>query len=172
MSAVQDDTRLEPEQLICRYQAGIWRYLCFLGASSSEADDLVQETFLAVLRGTFQQRSDHETAAYLRTVARNQLLMARRRQGRQPGSVQLELAESVWAEVTGPDGLSNYLDALRDCLDSLTERSRQAIQLFYRDEQARVEIAQQLKMKPDGIKSLLRRSRERLRECVERKVKS
>lgn len=172
MTAVRDQTNLEPGQLVCRYQAGVWRYLRFLGASAVEADDLVQETFLAVLRGKFEQRSPPETAAYLRKVARNQLLMARRRQGRELNTVQLEAAEAMWGRVAGADGLADYLDALRDCLAALTDRSRRAMELFYRDDRTRAEVAEQLDMKPDGIKSMLRRTRDRLRACVERKVKS
>ena len=71
-----DRVALEPAELVRRYQTGVWRYLRFLGARTAEVDDLVQETFLAVLRGNFEYRSDPQTAAYLRKVARNQLLLA------------------------------------------------------------------------------------------------
>ncbi len=72
--------------LVRDHQASIWRYFRFLGVQAEEADDLTQETFLAMAKSIrqskFEQRSPGETAAYLRTVARNQLLMVRRRQER------------------------------------------------------------------------------------------
>ncbi len=172
MTAVQEQVELEPAALIRRYQAGIWRYLRFLGADRTEADDLLQETFLAVLRGDFQQRSDSETAAYLRTVARNQLLMARRRQGKEVNTVELAAAESAWADVAATDGLEDYLSALRECLEHVNGRAGQAIDLLYHQGHKRTEVAAQLEMKPEGIKTLLRRTRETLRDCVERKVKT
>ena len=85
-----DRVAVEPAELIRRYQTGVWRYLRFLGARTAEVDDLVQETFLAVLRGSFEHRSDRQTAAYLRKVARNQLLLARRRQGKELNTVELQ----------------------------------------------------------------------------------
>ena len=161
--------------LVQDHQAGVWRYLWFLGAERTEADDLTQETFLAFTQARlgkgFVERDRNQTAGYLRTVARNQLLALRRRQHREVSTVQLDAAESVWAAAAGPDGsLSDYLDALRGCVEQLEGRPRTAIELHYRDHEGRDAIARQLDMKPDGVKSLLRRTRELLRECVERKT--
>ena len=36
---------LSPEELIQKYQNGIWRYLRVLGCEASLADDITQETF-------------------------------------------------------------------------------------------------------------------------------
>jgi RNA polymerase sigma-70 factor, ECF subfamily len=157
--------------LVERHQTGVWRYLRYLGADTAEADDLTQETFLAVARGGFVERAERQTAGYLRTVARNQLLALRRRQDRELATMDLEAADSVWAAVAGPDGsLSGWLDALRECVDGLEGRARQAIDLHYHDHASREAIATQLDMQPDGVKTLLRRTRQILRECIERKL--
>jgi RNA polymerase sigma-70 factor, ECF subfamily len=162
---------LDLATLVRSHQAGVWRYLRYLGAERTEADDLTQETFLAVARSDFVARDDRQTAGYLRTVARNQVLALRRRQHREISTVELDAAESVWAAAAGPDGsLTGYLDALRECVAQLEGRPREAIDLFYRGQASREEIASQLEMQPDGVKSLLRRTREILRECVLRKV--
>jgi RNA polymerase sigma-70 factor (ECF subfamily) len=162
---------LDLASLIARHQADVWRYVRFLGAERGEAEDLTQETFLAVARSEFAQRDDRQTSGYLRVVARNQLLALRRRQRREVNTVELEAADSVWAAAAGIDGsLTNYLEALRECVGGLEGRARQAIDLQYRDEAGREEIAAALDMKPDGVKTLLRRTRQLLRECVERKL--
>ena len=148
----------------------------------AEADDLTQETFLAVARtgfagvesntgrdrAGFEERGEHQTAGYLRTAARNQLLMLRRRQNRQISTVEIEAAEGVWAATTVDHGWDALLDSLAECLGQLEGRPRRAIDLQYRDDAGRAEIAQQLDMKPDGVKTLLRRTRQLLRECLER----
>ncbi len=158
--------------LVHRFQADVWRYVRYLGADMAEADDLTQETFLAVARGQFVERDDRQTAGYLRTVARNQLLLLRRKQNREISTVELEAADTVWAAAAGPDGsLETYLDALRECVDGLEGRARQAIDLHYREHVGRETIAAQLDMQPDGVKTLLRRTRQVLRECIERKLK-
>src|SRR3954469_2391343 len=161
----------ELASLVERHQAGVWRYVRFLGADSTEADDLTQETFLAIARGGFVERDERQTAGYLRVVARNQLLALRRRQNREVSTVELEAADSVWAAAAGPDGsLTNYIDALRDCVDQLEGRARQAVDLHYHDHAGREAIASELGMQADGVKTLLRRTRDVLRECIERKI--
>jgi RNA polymerase sigma-70 factor (ECF subfamily) len=171
MTAATADRRAELAAVVQTHQAGVWRYLRFLGCEPSEADDLVQETFLTVLRYGFEVRSAAETAAYLRKVARNRLLMTRRKERRQPPEVDLEAAEAVWARVAGEDGLGDYLAALSQCLEVAVEpRARRALELQYRDQASRAEIAAELDMAVEGVKTLLRRARSALRDCLERRL--
>lgn len=171
MTVVSEPPEVSLESLVHQYQADVWRYLRYLGATAADADDLTQETFLAVARAAFEERSPEQTAGFLRTVARNQLLMARRRQGREVNTIELEAAEQVWSQTVGPAGMNGYLAALADCLQHLDGRARQALDQFYRDRRGRAEIAENLQMKPDGVKSLLRRTRDVLRQCIEHRVK-
>ena len=171
MTAVKDSPAVDLGDLVRRHQADLWRYLRYLGCEASEADDLVQETFLALVRKSPELREAAAEAGYLRTAARNQLLMLRRKQGREPAATDLELAENVWAEATDGGRWNPWLDALGDCLKTaVTERTRKAIDLFYRERLGRAEIARQLGMAADGVKTLLRRARSALRTCVERKL--
>jgi len=157
-------------EMVQAHQVGLWRYLRYLGANRSEADDLTQETFLSVARSQFEHRSQEQTASYLRTAARNQLLMLRRREQRQVETVQLEAAEGVWAGAVTDQTGDAYIASLSDCVDQLDGRPRQVIDLQYRNGASRQEIAEQLEMKPDGVKTLLRRTRQLLRECIERRL--
>jgi len=153
--------------LVRQYQAGIWRYLRYLGSDDAMADDLTQETFLAVIRKPFERRGDTQTAAYLRTVARHKFLRAAEKSRRVLGVEDLDIAETVWAGAN-PDGTGNdYLDALDDCLEQLNGRARAAINGRYRDGRSRAEIAEELDMTVDGVKTLLRRTRNSLRQCIQ-----
>lgn len=172
MKAAMVDRQAEMAALVHAHQAGVWRYLRYLGCCPMEADDLTQETFLVVFRDGFEERCPKQTAAYLRTVARNRLLMVRRSQKKTP-EVDLEAAEVVWAEAFGEGGLDDYLVALEDCLETgVTPRVRRALDMLYRDRLSRSEMAEQLEMAVEGVKTLLRRARSALRECVERKLGS
>ena len=172
MTATTVDRRAEMTALVQAHQAGVWRYLRFLGCDRAEADDLTQETFLVVLRDGFEARSPAQTAAYLRTVARNRLLMARRKRGNRPAEVELAAAEAYWAKTVGNKGLDDYLVALADCLQvAVTARVRKALELQYRDRASREQIAAALEMAAEGVKTLLRRARDVLRDCVERKIR-
>jgi RNA polymerase sigma-70 factor, ECF subfamily len=174
MTAVSDPPGVDfdLERLVREHQADVWRYLRYLGAAADDADDLTQETFLAVARTPFEVRSRRETAAYLRTAARNQLLMLRRKQGRQGTTVQLAAAEEVWA-AAHPDGdSSRFLDALGECFETLAGRAREAIDRFYKEDESREKIAAAFDVTVDGVKSLLRRTRATLRDCIERRMNS
>ena len=163
---------LDLAALVRSQQAGVWRYLRYLGADTAEADDLVQETFLAVYRSDFVHQCDRQTASYLRTVARRQLLMLRRRQSRQPQPAELEAAEAVWASTLDDGPVDPYLEWLAGCLEHLQQRARRALDLQYTEQLSREAIASELGMKPGGVKTLLRRTRDTLRECIERKQQS
>ncbi len=49
---------------IAKHQEGVWRYLRAIGCDSNLADDLTQETFLAVLRRPFEWVNDAASAGY------------------------------------------------------------------------------------------------------------
>jgi RNA polymerase sigma-70 factor (ECF subfamily) len=162
-----DEARLSG--LVRAHQAALWRYLRYLGCQPAEADDLVQETFLRVWRHPFADQGPAAAAGYLRTVARNLFLDAARRAKVRPAFVDLGAAEAAWAEYERGDGGEGYRGALRTCLGLLAERARRALALFYGEERSRESVAATLGLSADGVKTLLRRSRETLRECIERK---
>ena len=157
------------EGLIAKFQKGIWRYLRALGCSRVEADDLCQETFLYVLRRPFDERSDLETAGYLRTVARNLFVSARRKANRRV-TMSLDDIEEDWERLAGGDEGEALLEALRRCFQRLPDKSRQALELLYRERVRREEIARRMAMAEDGVKTLLRRSRLALKDCIEQKL--
>jgi RNA polymerase sigma-70 factor (ECF subfamily) len=67
--------------------------------------------------------------------------------------------------------VSDSVSALTDCLESaVTPRVREALALRYGDDASRERIAELLDMTADGVKTMLRRARAALRECIERKL--
>jgi RNA polymerase sigma-70 factor (ECF subfamily) len=173
MSGSPARERLEESRfvgLVKEHQAGLWRYLRFLGCDGSQAEDLVQETFLRVWRRPYEDRGPAAVAAYLRTVARNLFIDASRRKLVRPAFLELESADAVWERHVGDDDGRGFRAALRACLRRLPERSRRALGLFYGEGRSRDEVGSTLGMTVDGVKTMLRRARESLRACIERKV--
>lgn len=156
--------------LVRRFHLGVWRYLRFLGCAPTLADDLTQETFLAALKQPWGNVPAEALGAYLRTIARNQFFLHARQIAHSKTVYDLELIEQVWTEFARDDGGDVFVEHLKRCVDGLENRARDAIHLFYRDERSRDEIASRLQMTVDGVKSLLRRTRDVLRQCVERKL--
>lgn len=162
---------LDLAALMREHQAGVWRFLRALGAEPNLADDVTQETFLAVYRKPFEQRSRGQTIAYLRIVAKNLFLKARRKAGREVAVAELEHVESEWTDLVGKEDGEELVKALKECLGQLDDKPKQALDLQYKEGKQRVQIAEQLGMTDDGIKTLLRRTKARLKKCMELRVK-
>ena len=169
MGAVTQVRTIDPRdvsQLVQRHQAEVWRYVRFLGANAELADDLVQETFLQLLRAPYEDQGEAARTAWLRKVARNLYVKSFRRP---PFAVvDLDRIEAVWSDYAQDDGGEESLATLRECLEKLDGRAREVVRLHYEDRRSRREIGDRLEIGEQGVKSLLRRSRELLRQCVER----
>ena len=74
MPAVTTPQDSELLDLVQRHQAGLWRYLRFLGCDPAQADDLAQETFLRIFRKPVAFYSPEAASAYLRSIARTLFL--------------------------------------------------------------------------------------------------
>ncbi len=158
------------ERLIAEHQAGIWRYLRALGCDVAEADDLTQDTFLAVLQRPFKKYSAAATAAYLRRVAYNRFISARRRSGRVVLVEQIEEIDRAWGRLVSDDQGEALLEALKGCLEDLTQRARMALEMRFRDRSSRLEIAAALEITEHGAKNLMQRAKKQLRNCIEGKL--
>jgi RNA polymerase sigma-70 factor (ECF subfamily) len=167
------------EMIVRTHQAMVYRYLRYMGAATDVAEDVAQETFLAAYRSTSVPLEDASAeggrcAAWLRGVARNQLLMYFRKARSNPHTSDptvleeaLEEADAVWhAEVLRESDGFDYHEALQACLAGLQGTQRKVLDMFYGEEYSRVQIGEALNMSEDGVKSFLRRVRGALRKCV------
>lgn len=176
------------ESIVRRHQSQVWWYLRLLGADAATADDITQDTFVAVLRKPFSDYDPRSTAAYLRTVAKRTYFALVKQQKRSPELSSSDLSEQAWAacleddasveelwlavlggELAPENRYEERIRALEACTGVLAPKAQEAIRLRYHDDCSREMIAQMLDMTESGVKSLLQRSRNLLRECIERK---
>ncbi len=162
----------DPTELIEAHQAGVWRYLRALGCERELANDITQDTFLAVLQKPFDDYDPRATAAYLRTVARNLFISAMRKAGRMVTVEDVEAIDVTWNRwMMGEDNGEELLVQLRECLEQLTKRARWALEMRFRDRLPRTEIADNLGITEHGAKNLMQRAKKQLRTCIETKIK-
>lgn len=168
-----DRQELSPAELIIRHQRGVWRYLRVLGCDAATADDLTQETFLRVLRrDSFVQLNDLATAGYLRRTAYNLLVSRHRKSARVHTVSETAMLDEVWDRWAGKDGSGDAaIDALKVCLQSLSERARKALQMRFAGEASRVQIGDALGITDHGARNLMQRAKQQLRQCVEEKLR-
>ncbi|MBC8350711.1 MAG: sigma-70 family RNA polymerase sigma factor [Planctomycetes bacterium] len=170
-AASPDSTAFDPVRLIEDHQAGVWRYLRALGCEANLAEDLTQETFLAVLQRPFEDYNPAATGAYLRRTAYNAFISFQRRAKKITTVENVEELNQTWEHWAGKDNGEDLLDALRRCLTVLSDRATRALELRFRDRASRETIAAELGMSEHGAKNLMQRAKKKLRECVEGKLK-
>ena len=143
-----------------------------LGCDAATADDLTQETFLKVLRRSeFVEHSDAATASYLRRTAHNLMISMLRRSGKVKPTDSLAVLDQAWDRWAGADlSGDEAIDALRECLQRLTERARHALRLRYAEDASRSLIGESLGITEHGARNLMQRAKQQLRECVEVKL--
>ncbi len=150
---------------------GLWRYLRMHGASAHEADDLVQEAFLIAVQKGALGFDPPATAVFLRRTAR--FLFLRLRRGGREAEQLADAVDSLWQRDCAADDGDRMLGLLRACLGELTERARRAVERAYGlgdgDPSSRLELASELGLAPDGVKTLMQRARQQLRACIERR---
>jgi DNA-directed RNA polymerase specialized sigma24 family protein len=148
----------------------LWRYLRVHGATGNEAEDLAQEAFVIALQKGALAAEPPALQAFLQRTARFLFLRLRK-----AGARQQRVADEVdelWQRDCARDGGDALVDAARACVEQLDGRARTAVEMSYGfggGEHSRAAIAQALGMEPNGVKTLLQRVRERLRECIERR---
>lgn len=165
-------TGFDASQLIEQNQVGVWRYLRALGCEPAQADDLTQETFLAVLQRPFVDLGRAATMAYLRKIAYHQFISVQRKvaKTKEIAVADIEEFDRTWEQWAGADHAETRLEALKDCFRALTERARLALEMRFRDAQSRANIAAALGISEHGAKNLMQRAKQQLRECIEGKL--
>ncbi len=161
------------QAVILGHQKAIWRFVRFLGASPQTANDLVQEAFLTLLQRPPRVADDAALGRWLRSVAHHRFVSVQRREAvgrRRVAELAFESADAVWQRCGGVTAGDAYLVALDHCRDLLGRREAELLRLRYREDLDRATIAGRLGLAEEGVKSLLRRVKDQLRDCIRRNV--
>jgi RNA polymerase sigma-70 factor (ECF subfamily) len=154
-------------QLFKQYFAPLYRF--FANKTDGEVDDLVQETFMACLKGreTFRRQSSFRT--YLFAIARYTLLGHWRRRATAQHDVPVEdisiasLSTSAGSRLAGREDRARLLEALR----KLPMDQQILLEMYYWQELDRDRLAEIFDVETATIGSRLFRARKQLMESLE-----
>ena len=151
-------------ELFDEHHAALFRFAYRLTGSAADAEDIVQECFLELVRpGCSYDARRTPLRTYLYGVVRNQWLKRARREARSAESEEEPLAAS------SPEGdllAGEIQDAVARAVTALPERQREALVLAHYEQMPLAEIARVLGIEVGAVKSRLERARERLREVL------
>jgi len=146
-----------------RHRSAVFRFAWRLSGSTATADDVMQECFLALVRGAAYDSERGTLRTYLFGIARNLLLRHWRISGRE--------AEESDEAVATTDVLGNLLTKERSelvarAVAQLPPLQREAIVLFTYEEMSLEQIAEIVGADVGAVKSRLRRARESLHAAL------
>ncbi|MFC7336854.1 RNA polymerase sigma factor [Haloferula chungangensis] len=165
-------------ELVEAHQTELFRYLKYLGANHSAAEDLVQEVYIRAFKASATPDLTNPVVrlSWLRRIGHNLFIDHCRRNTRSPiafNSETAEHAENFWQNEFIPhDQGFACMEALEQCLRGLPERQRAMVDSFYHARQSRDQLASEFGISPDSVKMALRRIRHGLGSCIQRRLAS
>ncbi|NBC82876.1 MAG: sigma-70 family RNA polymerase sigma factor [Bacteroidetes bacterium] len=173
-----------------QYADDLYRWATFKISDHAVAEDLVQDTFLAAVKGYsgFQGKSNPKT--WLFSILNNKIVDYYRKQFKNRehhNDTQERLSqqltdgffdnEDMWKVEKRPQEwiveeehlLDNheFRGVLKNCLEELPKKWHAAVQLKYLDEKDGHSICQELDITPTNFWQIIRRAKLQLRECIE-----
>ena len=164
MLEFQGGSRAAFEELFARYRGPLYRYFRRRLWSDERAEDLTQETFLAVIRAATRYEPRALVRTYLYGIAMNLLAAERRQRFRNspPGQPSAEATTN-----DSPDAAM----WVRQALEKLDESEREILMLREYEQLSYAEIADLLKLPVNTVRSRLFRARMAMKEHLEPKRK-
>ena len=150
-----------------RIAAGLW----LLVHDVHLAEDLFQEIVVRAVDGRSSFSSAEELLGWARVTGRNAALNLLRDRGRERTFLKDELLNSIEEGAPrepGKDGARN--EALRECIESLPDRSRAILDRRYFAGRSGEEVAQDLHMTREAVYQALLRIHQALGRCVQSKL--
>jgi len=148
------------EALFERYREPVWRFFRRRTPDAGIAQELAQDTFVALLEGARRYKAKGMFRSYLFGVAYNVLLADRRKQSRRRTDV-------LDVEPPSPAGNRDEVIWLRDALATIDENDREILMLREYEELSYQEIADVRGIPLNTVRSQLFRARMALKTALE-----
>jgi RNA polymerase sigma-70 factor (ECF subfamily) len=160
MLEFQRGSRAAFEEIFARHRDALHGFFRRRLTDAAQADDLTQETFLAVLRGAARYEPRALVRTYLYGIALKLLFAARRKRAAEPFGADVASApepdDSLW---------------VRQALARLEAEEREILMLREYEQLSYAEIAELLRIPVNTVRSRLFRSRMALKSYLEPEVK-
>jgi RNA polymerase sigma-70 factor (TIGR02943 family) len=178
-------TAFESDAWVDQHGDCLYRYALARVHEPNVAEDLVQETFLAALRGLEGFAGQSTELTWLIAILKRKIMDWFRRQSRQPPVHTMSSAgdtdksdfdrDGSWQNLPASWGSNpgaaldrqEFWEVFRRCMEKMPERLAVAFTLREIDELSTEEVGQQLDATPGNLGVLLHRARLALRRCLE-----
>ena len=149
-------------------QPAVAAFIWSLVPSGHDADDILQRTAKAIVENLHKYDESQSFTAWAIGIAKFEVLRFRQERRRDRLIFETETIETVAGayQQAGAE-LSEMKLALNGCIEKLSGRIREIVQLYYLKEHSPAEIARQLGTTENAVFVSLHRARAALRICME-----
>jgi RNA polymerase sigma-70 factor, ECF subfamily len=154
-----------------RSQSVISAYITANVFDRHQAEDILQDVASVVAEsfGTFDRRQSF--IAWTLGIARNRILKYYRTRSKERAVLSDDALVCLGKALERhQDDNEDHREALRHCLQQISGRRREVLELRYRDNVKVMDIAEQFHMSPSAVSVMLHRVRTMLHECIERQL--
>ena len=156
-------------QLLMANHKRIYAFILGMVPNYQDAEDLLQETILVMWSKFDQFQQGTSFASWGATVAKYQILNARRKKTIQSLQFNPHVQQLIMEKSESfTDQVDVRMQALRDCIGKLNHRDYELVQMRYEKERDVKEIAVDLDRSMQGIYKRLTRIHNTLLHCVRR----
>ena len=167
------------EVLVTRHRKPIYNFILRFVRDAAQAEDVMQETFLRLIKGADNYEKQAKFTTWMYTIARNLCVdAARRGKHRKAASLDAPIGEDEGATLLdmvsdgtpGADGKAIQRELalrMKKAIESLPEEQREIFLLREVSDLQFNEIAQVVGVSENTVKSRMRYALEKLREALE-----
>ncbi|MBX3229213.1 MAG: sigma-70 family RNA polymerase sigma factor [Labilithrix sp.] len=174
LAAARGGDKAALSTLLERYQAQVYRFGMKMCRDPEDAQDVLQETLLAMARGVRDFRGASSLSTWLYTVARSFCIKKRRRSKFAPNETSLDAADASEVEAQGDPGRApdevlagkEVEQALEHAIRALEPMYREVLILRDVEGLTAPEVAEVLGISAQAVKSRLHRARVAVRDGV------
>jgi RNA polymerase sigma-70 factor (ECF subfamily) len=159
-------------QLLSGCERRLYDFIFALIGNFADADEIAQETKLRLWEQFDNYRAEADFAGWAFTIARYQVLDARKHLGRKARGLSEEFYEAIAAEAARHDKqeLDDRQRALKLCLEKLPPTDRDFVMRCYDGQTSIKRVAESMERSTAGTYQLLWRLRTKLQKCIERRL--
>ena len=179
--------KLNPEKWVNNHSDYLYNYALYKVSNQEIAEDLVQDTFIAGLKGaqSFQGNSTERT--WLVSILKRKVIDHYRRENVRKNTTSLDYQspfktegayKNHWVEEKGPSKWSfdksnnleteEFQEILAYCMSLLPEKWRSAFHLKMMEECSGDEICKDLDITSSNLWVIIHRAKLKMRECIEK----
>ena len=162
---------LQVQQLFVQHQQTVLYYVLTIEPNLGEAQDIVQETFLAITRKAQTFALGTNFPAWACTVARYQALQFQRGRARSAARLDDDVMEMLCGEEESiSETLATRTHALKACLLKLAPKAAELVRRRYYLGQMPEKIASEVGWTSNAVRVALSRARQTLRACMDQSL--